>query len=526
MNDEQPTQRHWWLPSPVACVFLAITAVAAVFAGNYMLNLDGELARHLTHGRYMVESGHLMRDYPFSYTTPGRPFLAMEYGTQLLFYSLYSLGGLVAVASATIVLLAASHALQMRVMLRRGVDPVLGFAAVAVAAAMGAMFWQARPHMISLLMVAILLQFLEGTLPKRPWWALALFAVWANFHPGWVYGLILIGIYGVGAVLEPYWRGDRTIEWRSRTSRLAQAFVAGCVGTLLTPHGITLHRHVAKFFSLTYQFDNIGEFLSPNFHDPSFRPLLLGILLIIAAVAMSGRRLAVAHILILVTHVQQTLQANRYASLLGLTGMTVVAIHLAPEWKAFVTRTAPAFSALEERWRNARSPLAWAAAALILLGLTATHGRVAGRQVIPDRFAVGRFPVQVVDRAMRAGRTGRVYAETISWSDYVIFAWPHQTIFIDGSGDFFGNDLLRESHQIRGARPGYDVPLSQRNVELVMASARGPLAQALLARPDWKVLDCDQVVVLFGSSGTPEPVSALGQPTSRCVKSVDASGDQ
>ena len=521
MNDVRPTRRSWWIPSPVACVFLGITAVAAIFAGNYIINLDGELARHLTHGRYMVESGRLMRDYPFSFTTPGRPFLAMEYGTQLLFFALYRLGGLVAVAAATITLLAASHALQMRVMLRRGVDPVLGFVAVAIAAAMGAMFWQARPHMISLLMVAILLQFLEGTLPRRPWWALALFAIWANFHPGWVYGLILIGIYGVGAVLEPYWRGDRTIEWRSRTSHLAQAFVAGCVGTLLTPNGLALHRHVAGFFSLSYQFDNIAEFISPNFHDPSFRPLLAGLLLIIGALAMSGRRLSVAHILVLITHVQQTLQANRYASLLGLTGMTVLAIHLAPEWNALVARTAPAFSAFEIRWRAARSPLGWALAALMLLGLTATHGRVAGRQVIPNRFSERRFPVRVVDRAIRAGRTGRVYAETISWSDYVIFAWPHATIFIDGSGDFFGNDLLRESHQVRAAHAGYDAPLAHRNVDLVMASARGPLAQALLARSDWKVLDCDQVVVLFGRSGTPEPVSALGRPTSQCVKAVD-----
>lgn len=510
--------RVWWMPSPTSVVFLTIVVVAVVFAGNYIVNRDAELARHVALGRYMIDTGHLMTEYPFSYTTPGREFVAIEYGTQLFFATLYKWQGFFAGAIATVLLLAAAHAVQMHLMLKKGVEPVFVFVMVMLSAAMSAMFWQARPQIISMLFIAVLLHALEFRMPRRPWWALILFCIWANLHPAWLYGLILIGIYGFGAFVEAV-RKNTAVEGRTRLAALIPVFVAACVGTLLTPLGLKLHKHMMGFFALKYQLDNIGEFLSPDFHNPIFRPLLVGILLIVVLLAVSRRRLSVTHLIIVVTHIQQTLQASRYSSQLAITGVTVLAIHLAPEVREFMNGVSPLWSRFNARWSLGRGPIAWVAAVAVILLLFATQGKIGGHQFVPTTLSAERFPVTLVNRAIRSGRAGKVYAETISWSGYVMFAWPRSTIFIDGSGDFFGDDLLRESHRVRSGLGGFDGPLIKHGAELVIANDRGALAQALLNDPDWRMLDCDDISILFGKIGDPETTNARGKPVGECLRS-------
>lgn len=515
----QPSSGDRRLPSPVAFTFAAVLLAIVVVAGRSIVNTDGELARHLAHARHMVAAGRIMQDYPFSFTTPGWHYVAIEYASQLAFYAVYALGGIAAVACFAAGLIAGAHALQMRLMLRRDVAPSLGLVAVALGAWMGVMFWQVRPQMFSLVLIMLLLDRLEQWRPWRWWGTLLVFAVWANFHPAWLYGLILIGVYAAGAVAESFLDGENAAEWRARARNVALMLVPAALGTLLTPHGIWLHRQVRAFFALRYQIDNIGEFVSPNFHDPAFRPLLVGIIAIIGALALSKRRLRAPHLLVVVTHVAQSLEYNRYASLLGIVGTTVVAIHVAPEWDALLARFA-SLRAADARWRTARGPIAWIGAAVVLVALSLAHGRVLGRQLVSDAFSPYRFPIEVIERARRTQPAGRLYTETISWSGYSIFAWPQERIFMDGSGDFFGDDLLRESHSIRSGRLGFDTLLTRRGVDLVIASPRGALAQALASRTDWRILDCDQAGVLFGRLGDPAVVSDRGGRTTQCVPGV------
>jgi hypothetical protein len=72
-------------PSIPALVFILLATLVPIALQKPMLNSDGDLARHLRHGRYMLEHGELIRADPFSFTRPGAPFIGFEYGSQLLY---------------------------------------------------------------------------------------------------------------------------------------------------------------------------------------------------------------------------------------------------------------------------------------------------------------------------------------------------------------------------------------------------------------------------------------------------------
>src|SRR5690606_7229989 len=101
-------------------------------------NADGDIARHLRHGLTMLERGGLIRHDPFSYTRPGEPFLAFEYGSQLLGAAAHQVGGLAAVAILAGAVIAAAYALVARFLIRQGVAPITAALVTFGAAFVGA----------------------------------------------------------------------------------------------------------------------------------------------------------------------------------------------------------------------------------------------------------------------------------------------------------------------------------------------------------------------------------------------------
>src|SRR6476660_5274825 len=85
-------------PSIPAVIFVALVLLVSIGLQQPLLNSDGDLARHLRHGQYMLEHHALVRADPFSYTPPGKPFVAFEYGSQVAYALASQAGGLPGVA--------------------------------------------------------------------------------------------------------------------------------------------------------------------------------------------------------------------------------------------------------------------------------------------------------------------------------------------------------------------------------------------------------------------------------------------
>ena len=189
-------------PSLYDIIFLFWALAIPLGFANRLLSSDGDLARHLRLGRAMLEQGAVLRHDFFSHTASGRPFLAFEWLSEVVYAAAERLGGLALVAIVASLVLALTFSLLARFLIRRGADPLLAYLVSMVAAVLTGSHWLARPHLFTLLAVVILLDLLEGEPPRRLWPFALLFVVWANLHGGFVYGYIVIGAYLVGDLLE------------------------------------------------------------------------------------------------------------------------------------------------------------------------------------------------------------------------------------------------------------------------------------------------------------------------------------
>src|SRR5688500_5787373 len=125
--------RLWFLPR-ILDIFFALFFIAVLALGTQMLNLDGDLPRHLLMGRYMLQSRTVPTTELFIYPYLGQPYVPHEWLTDVMFYLIYSIwnwAGLVLVAA---LLLATTFTL-----LYKGLSQRLGFhLPVLILAAWGA----------------------------------------------------------------------------------------------------------------------------------------------------------------------------------------------------------------------------------------------------------------------------------------------------------------------------------------------------------------------------------------------------
>lgn len=489
-----PPTRQFAAPSIPAVVFVLLAVLVPILLQKPLLNSDGDLARHLGHGRYMLEHGELIRADPFSFTRPGAPFVGFEYGSQLVYAVAERIGGLPAVAVLAGLLIALTYALLTGFLLKRGVDPLLACLVVALAIALGAGHWTARPHLFSFVAVVALLGMLEGR-PRNPALACAaLFLVWANLHGGFVYGWILIGTYLAGGLGELAWNEDRH-AWRERVRYYLTLLAAATAVTVLNPHGLELHRHLFGFFGKPYLMDNTAEFVSPDFHELGGKVFLLVLLLCFVALTLHRRRPTLPHLLVVCAGVAFALISVRNIPLFGLTALPVMALHVNEVW-----RRLPDPGGVRGRFAaTARetSTVPWALpVAVVLVVLAGAGGRAGSLSLIRDEFDATIFPVAAVAEARQARLEGRLFSE-FAWGGYLVYAWPEQKIFIDGGTDFFGEELFREYAAIKQMAPGWRTKLSERGISLMLLRRESTLAHELARDGRWSLWHCDSLAALF-----------------------------
>jgi hypothetical protein len=446
----------------------------------------------------------------------GQPFVGFEYGSQIIYALVHRVAGLAGVAIFAGLLIATAYALLARFLLKVGVDALLTYLVTVAAAVLGAVHWAPRPHLFTLLLVVILLPMLESsatgrrsspaldpplsrlgrlkTEDRRPLLALPLFALWANLHGGWVFGLVLIGIYFAGHLLDWLVRVDR--PWQvTRMKQLAAMFGCGLAGTLCTPHFLKLHRHVFGFFGDRWLLDNTQEFMSPDFHQITGKLFLLALLGVMLALALSRERPNGPHLLVILAMTYFVLNARRNMQLFGVTALPVLAIHVNAAWKRL-----PDWRGIRGVFdRDAKTGIT-APYVLALLALFAvlalSRGKVAGAEIIPNAVSPEEFPVAVVQRARAEHVTGRIYND-YTWGGYMIYAWPEQKVFIDGGADFYGPELTRTWSMIGQLQPFWRDSLERFGVDLALVPTGSAFAHELLREPGWRLLDCDATAALL-----------------------------
>jgi hypothetical protein len=448
----------------------------------------------------------MLRTDIFSYPMAGQQFLPFEWLSEVCHALVYRAAGLPGIAVFSGLLIGFTYALLVRFLLRRGVDPLLAFIVTMASAVGGAAHWLARPHLFTLLAIVVLLHLLEphGRSRSRLWPFAALFAIWGNLHGGFLFGFIMIGLYLIGTGFT--WleaKGVARSESVRHARHLAAALGVAVLATLINPSGIELLTHLVGALRQREVVNNTAEYLSPDFHGSTAQIFLVTLLLVIAVLALAGRRPSWARLVVLLANVAFALIARRNIPLFSIVVLPLLALEYDREWRHLPEFGMRRVFARDEGRRRAGL---WSAGGLIVMcAIAFLHGPFDRLRLLPRDFDRRDFPIEAVLRAREAGLQGHLFNEFL-WGGYLIHAWPEQKVFIDGGS--YGDDMVRNYAQILFRGRGWRDAMRRWNIELVLVPTSSPLAAELLLDREWVVWHRDSTAVLLQRTPPAATVSA------------------
>ncbi len=239
----------------------ALIGALTLLAAALMLALDGtrdgDLYLQLASGRFISAHGLPAVD-PFQTIAHGQPWLNQQWLTELAGYEVARLVGVTGLTVLYAGLLAAPLALLLWLCRRKGVAMMIALAVLYCPGLWVIVHPRAAGFSVlafSLLVVILVLAWLrrrpDPLTRLRLRWAvpatLAIFALWANLHGGFVAGLLLIAVATCGLALERRLGmvgaiGPRRIVLLALTGALAVATVM-----VATPLGAALWSYLASF---------------------------------------------------------------------------------------------------------------------------------------------------------------------------------------------------------------------------------------------------------------------------------------
>ncbi len=237
-----------------------------------------DLFWHLSSARWIISSGAIPKTDPLSFTAYGAPWIDFEWGTQLLWYAVHSVGGLWALWLLKMALLSAAFFPVDGLLRDKGASSAARAGALALW--LCAMLAQAdlRADLISAAFFAVILRRLESGRASFLF-GFGLFAVWANLHAGFV---LAFGLYAGSALAA-------RLERRAVAPGLGAEAAGALLGSLLNPYGAGLYRVILAHASEP-AVRSVMEWRAPSAHNPYQLPLLAAIALVLVLGAPGARR--------------------------------------------------------------------------------------------------------------------------------------------------------------------------------------------------------------------------------------------
>ncbi len=492
---------------------------------------DPDIGWHIRTGEQILVTHTLPRTDPYSSTMHGQPWFAWEWLYDLLLGILHHFCGLNGVVWLCAVIVASTFTILLSQLLKRGTGLLLAIALMLLAECAATIHLYARPHIVSWLFVLFWFFALErweqgsaapavypAQANDRLEWAGAWFfpvsmVLWVNLHGAWIFGLVLLAIYVLAAVVESWRSHDdfAALKAARRARMMAWSWAASAIATLVNPFGWRLHEHIYSYLGDRYLMSRIDEFRSPNFHFLPGR--CFGVILVLTVFALAGRRrsLPLSHLLVLLFAVYAGLLSARN---LPVSSILVVLVTGPILWENFASlATRPG------AWRWMRSRIErmaefsdrmgaqelrlrghlWAVVCVIGALVLCLHGgRLGPWQVIHAQFDPKTAPVAATDFLQKEASDEPVFS-TDTWGGYLIYRlYPQRQVVIDDRHDLYGADRVRQLLVVLQGEPGWRQGLDNLQVRTVLLPADSTLASLLRELPqEWTPKYEDQLAVVF-----------------------------
>jgi len=469
-----------WQRDFALVVFPAIALIA--FSLSPRLLNDADTYWHLATGAWILEHGGPPKVDPFSYTFQGKPWVAHEWLSEVIFAVAYRLGGLGAVTLTAMTAAAGAGAIVAARVSRR-IGSIGTFAVFMMVFGMLAPSLLARPHMLVLpILAAWTVELLNARSENRApsLLLLPLMVVWANMHGSYVFGLFLLAPFALEALVaaEPAQRMRVVLTWGG-------VGLAALAAAAITPHGPAGLIFPFQLMSLK-TIGMITEWSPVNFAKIGTFELVL--LSTIFVCLWRGVRVPAIRLALLVFLLHMALVHARHAMVLGVVGALVLAEPLAAAFPPAPGDTAPLGR------RETRILIAIAAVLFLVVA--------AVRLVIPmSPHDSANTPVKALAHVPAALRSRPVFNE-YGMGGLLIFEGIRP--FIDGRADMYGDAHMRRFQEIsRGDRAAFDAAVRQYGIAWTILNPKSGLTSLLDRTPGWRRLYADKNAVVFERVAAP-----------------------
>ncbi|MBZ5537176.1 MAG: hypothetical protein LAO31_14570 [Acidobacteriia bacterium] len=452
---------RWLLPSTAELIFLTLSLVLLFGRNDPYFLYDGDRGWHIRAGEYILETHSIPHHDIFSFSMPDAPWVAYEWGTEIIFAALdrhFGLNGIVLLAA---LLLAASYSLLYRLLRREGFSFTLSFL-LLLGVIMGSRFhWAARPHVVSYLFIVIFIgvldRYLQGTLPARRLWILpGLMILWVNLHPGFIAGEILVLTFFSGALLQyscssAGLRASLTMKVKE-TGSLAGATL---LTSLVNPYGYGLHVYLCGYFKTVHNLNPVNELFSPIFQMSIFQPFLVAVVGLILLMRYTRYRVRLEESLTLCIWIALGLISLRNIPVMFLVcapiyGRLLRGLHEPlREWisraPGLQGRLQRLFQRLERAISMERHFNRHLLVSIVLLGLfwiVIHQGYGWNKQILHFQFTEEwDYPAAGMDYVRAHRPAGNVFNEWALGGYLIYNFYPTMKVFADGRLDMYGADF-------------------------------------------------------------------------------------
>jgi hypothetical protein len=493
----------------------AILAVLYLIPAIWILQpviFDADIWWHLQAGKWMVEHSTLPATDPFSAHGEGKPWVAYSWLFEVGMYGLVHAFGETGIILYTLIGVWLIMLMLHRIIRTRCSDFVCVSGLLAVSLFAMSNLFTPRPWLLTILFFVITLEVVlslrEGRHSRWFWLLPVAYAVWANIHIQFIYGLGLLGLACVAPLVDrftqPFTGTHPAMAWESLQWKRLLGLTALCaLATLVTPYHVRLYSIVIELSAQTGMWEYTQEMQAPPFRTVADWAMLA--MFSFALVWLGWQRSRSSfEVLLMCVAAASAFRGQRDIWFLVLASLAV-----------FVSqqiRKPHERSSVVPRGRLVPVTLVVAVGVMCLLG----YQGFSEAKIHENTAKV--YPVKAAAFIEQQEYAGPLYNH-FNWGGYLIWRLPHLKVSMDGRANVHGDDRIKKSLTTWNGGPHWADDVELNGAELIIAQKDMALAALLRLDPRFRVAYQDETAVVFtrslhdrDQSNTPESEGSPSDP--------------
>jgi hypothetical protein len=481
-----PSLLKQFLPRLKAVIFILLF-LSALSLGPKMLNIDGDLPRHLLMGKFVLENGSPPAQEIFSYVYENRPYISQEWLAGVIYYFAYALLGLDGVVLLAGILIASAFTVIYSEAVSEEENRILAFLLVILGALVSSIHWVTRPHLFTMLFFGIWLILADRLYrghPVKTWIFPILMILWANIHGEFIAGFLVLMAYLAGWFWQYLFKRS-SLEIGRKLGFVTLISLAACN---ISPAGLRTWEIVFGYVTNRYLLSRIVETRPPDFTKAEYWPLFILLAISIYLLIRKRDRFSPPHFFLLAGFGLMSLLSARNAHLVGIVFPFVLSnANMGMIARGTLGNIEEAIKRMESQIKGSFLPIILT----VLISATLLAGPLGGF----NRFEPSVFPVKAVRWLETHPQTGRMF-NAFDWGGYILLhLWPEQKTFIESHTDVTG-EATQQYETIITLQDGWQDLFEQYNIAWAIIPPDWPLAKELI-KQGWETAYQDQTALIL-----------------------------